>query len=321
MTRIDLRGCWLRPVTFAIGLALTPAAAGAGGPADNRPVPHPEEPITPLPAPPSADPLRVQLGERLFADRRLSATGSRSCASCHDLATNGAGPPARDAQSTGDQGVKDTPTVFNAALSFRLNWAGTFPTLEAQAANSIRNPAVMGGSPQQAVERLSADPATVAAFRRAYGRAPDVPSLLDAIATFERSLLTPDSRFDAWLKGDQNALSDRELRGYTLFKTVGCASCHQGRSVGANLFQRHGIFHPLASPRPAILRVPSLRNVAVTPPYFHDGSAHTLEAAVHAMGRAQLNRSLTASQVADIVAFLRTLTGKYDGRPLTTATP
>ena len=303
-------------LALALGtvLALTPAASAAA-PAGERVAA--QEPITPLPAAPSANPLRVQLGERLFHDRRLSARGDRACASCHDLATNGADPRPKGVAPTGGRAVMDTLTVFNAALSFRLDWAGTFPTLKAQAEGSIRNPQIMGGSPEQAVQKLRADPSVTAAFREAYGHPPDAEDLLDAIAAFERSLLTPDSRFDAWLKGDQDALSERERRGYDLFKTVGCVSCHQGRSVGANLFQRHGIFHPLASPEPAVLRVPSLRNVAVTPPYFHDGSAATLEDAVRAMGRAQLNRNLSDSQVSDIAAFLKTLTGQYRGRALT----
>ena len=316
MSRNRLRRPGLLALAFGTVLALT-AAANAAAPAGDRVVAHQEEPISPLPPAATANPLRVRLGERLFHDRRLSERGDRACASCHDLATNGAGPRPKDAAPTGGRVVMDTLTVFNAALSFRLNWAGTFPTLEAQAEGSIRNPQIMGGSPEQAVEKLRADPSVTAAFRKAYGRPPDAENLLDAIATFERSLLTPNSRFDAWLKGDQGALSERERRGYDLFKTVGCVSCHQGRSVGANLFQRHGIFHPLASPEPAVLRVPSLRNVAVTPPYFHDGSAATLEDAVRAMGRAQLNRSLSDSQVSDIVAFLKTLTGEYRGRPLT----
>jgi cytochrome c peroxidase len=136
---------------------------------------------------------------------------------------------------------------------------------------------------------------------------------LDAIATYERSLLTPGSRFDRWLGGDAAALSVEEQNGYQLFKSLGCISCHQGVNVGGNMFQRHGIFHPLASPKPEILRVPSLRNVATTPPYFHDGSTPTLDEAVRKMGAAQLDRILSDQQVEAIVAFLNTLTGTYRG--------
>ena len=132
-------------------------------------------------------------------------------------------------------------------------------------------------------------------------------------SAFERTLVTPGSRFDRWLAGDAAALSAEELDGYRLFKSLGCVSCHQGVNVGGNLFQRHGIFRPLASPQPEILRVPSLRNVATTPPYFHDGSAPTLDDAVRKMGVAQLNSTLTDQQVTAIVAYLKTLTGQYRG--------
>ena len=139
---------------------------------------------------------------------------------------------------------------------------------------------------------------------------------MDALVTFERSLITTGSRFDRWLGGDANALTAGELDGYRLFKSLGCIACHQGVNVGGNLYQRHGIFHPLGRPDPPILRVPSLRNVATTPPYFHDGSAPTLDIAVRQMGFAQLNSTLTDAQVQSVVAFLQTLTGLHDGKPV-----
>jgi cytochrome c peroxidase len=150
----------------------------------------------------------------------------------------------------------------------------------------------------------------------AYGSGPDSQNVIDALASFQRTLLTPGSRFDRWLAGDTDVLSEEEVDGYRLFKSLGCVSCHQGVNVGGNLFERHGIFHPLASPKPEILRVPSLRNVATTPPYFHDGSAAALDEAVRKMGLAQLNSTLTDQQISAIVAFLGTLTGNYRGVPV-----
>ena len=214
----------------------------------------------------------------------------------------------------------NTLTIFNAALSFRLNWAGTFRSLERQAEQTLRNPAIMASSADEVVRKLRADPEMVRQFRDAYGRQPDVAALLDAIATYERSLVTPDSRFDRWLEGDADAITPKELAGYQLFKSLGCISCHQGVNVGGNLFQRHGIFHPIGAPEPALVRVPSLRNVATTPPYFHDGSAPTLSAAVKTMGTAQLDRVLTDEHIASIVAFLNTLTGSYRGQAVRSAT-
>jgi len=165
-------------------------------------------------------------------------------------------------------------------------------------------------------EKLDGDPGLRQEFMDAYGRGPDPGNVVDALASFQRTLVTPGSRFDRWLMGDAGALSVEEQDGYRLFKSLGCVSCHQGVNIGGNLFQRHGIFHPLASPKPEILRVPSLRNVAITPPYFHDGSAATLDEAVRKMGAAQLNTALTDEQVSAIVAYLRTLTGEYRGVPL-----
>jgi cytochrome c peroxidase len=128
--------------------------------------------------------------------------------------------------------------------------------------------------------------------------------------------VTPGSRFDRWLLGEGDAITPAELSGYQLFKSLGCISCHQGVNVGGNMFQRQGIFHPLGSAEPAVVRVPSLRNVATTAPYFHDGNTATLPGAVKAMGIAQLDRILTDQQIAGIVAFLNTLTGTYRDQPV-----
>jgi cytochrome c peroxidase len=278
------------------------------------------EPITPIPEPPAADPRKLALGARLFDDHRLSHDGALACASCHDLRTNGAAPGRRTAQN-GAKMPFTVVTVFNAPLSFRLNWEGNYRTLEAQAESSLENPANMDTSITEVLNKLNADPGMVSQFNAAYGHAPTKASLLDALATFERSLLTPGSRFDHWLEGDANALTTEEKSGYALFKSLGCVSCHQGVNVGANLYERRGIFHPLGSSSPTILRVPSLRNVAAMAPYFHDGSAATLDDAVRQMAHAQLDRTLSDQQITEIVAFLDTLTGTYRGAPVSAASP
>ena len=226
-------------------------------------------------------------------------------------------PPAPN--STSSVVELNIPTVFNAALNFRLNWEGDLRTLEGQIEETLGKSQTMGSSVEEALHKLRADPDVGHQFREAYGREADGAALLDAIAAYERTLLTPGSRFDRWLGGDANAITAEEFARYQLFKSLGCISCHQGVNVGGNMYQRHGIFHPLASPKPEILRVPSLRNVAVTPPYFHDGSAATLSKAVKAMGYAQLDRTLTDDQTNAIVAFLNTLTGTYLGKPVSPA--
>ena len=275
-----------------------------------------KEPITPVPKPTPADPRKIALGERLFGDPRLSHDNSHSCSSCHDLRTNGAGRSSHDVGLDGSDLPLNTLTVFNAALSFRFGWEGKFRTLESHTTHSLESPQILGSSAAEAAKKLNADPDMRRAFVAAYGRGPDPADLLDAITSFERTLITPGSRFDRWLAGDATALSAEQLNGYRLFKSLGCVSCHQGVNVGGNLYQRHGIFHPLASAQPVMLRVPSLRNVATTPPYFHDGSAPTLDDAVRKMAYAQLNSTLTEQQVTAIVAYPQTLTGNYRGVPV-----
>jgi cytochrome c peroxidase len=232
---------------------------------------------------------------------------------CHDISANGAGRNSHDVGLDGSELPLNTPTIFNVTLNFRLGWEGKIRTLESDALASLESPRIMGSSTSEVVAKLKADPSIRGDFAAVYGRGPDIAGVLDAIAAYERTLVTPGSRFDQWLAGDAAALTADELNGYRSFKSLGCISCHQGVNVGGNLFQRHGIFRPLASPKPEILRVPSLRNVAMTPPYFHDGSAPTLDDAVRKMGAAQLNTTLTDQQIKAIVAFLQTLTGRYRG--------
>lgn len=294
------------------------------------------EPITPIPSLPLADPFRLQLGERLFRDPGLSRDGTRACASCHDIARSGADGLARAAGADGRPLDFNAPTAFNAALSFRLNWRGNFRTLEEQAEAVLLDPRLMGTSWEELLGRLRTDPGYRDAFARAYGdgAGPERWQVLDALAVFQRSLLTPNARFDRWLRGERGALTPEEERGYALFKDYGCVACHQGVNVGGNLFQRFGIFavRPVASPADlgrfaltgaardrGVFRVPSLRNVAATAPYFHDGGEPSLAGAVRTMARSQLGRSMTDEEIGLVVAFLRTLTGEYRGRPVAAA--
>jgi len=268
------------------------------------------EPIDALTAARHLDSRKVAFGRLLFEDPRLSSGARLSCLSCHDTRSNGSGPRL--------QGRFDTPTVFNAALNPLLGWRGAQRSLEQQALDTLRLTMTLPGSSidQLVAERLRTDRALNASARALYGRDLDVSAVVDAIATYERSLVTPDSRFDQWLEGDAMALGAQAGRGYERFKRLGCASCHQGRNVGGNLLQRHGIFRPLAARRPEILRVPSLRNVAETPPYFHDGSTPTLPLAIKRMAASQLDIDLSPSEIADIEAFLRSLTGTHAGKPV-----
>jgi cytochrome c peroxidase len=275
------------------------------------------EPISPIPPPPPADPRKLALGAHLFEDWRLYRRGGLACSSCHDTRTNGAARPQGDATPHGARLSSSTLTVFNAALNYRLDWEGDFRTLEDQIAASLGGPGAMSKNVDAALRALDHENGMPAQFQMAYGHGPDRSSLLDAVATYERSLLTPGSKFDRWLGGDARALTTNQLDGYRLFKSFGCISCHQGVNIGGNLFEKSGIFHPLIPDQSKVLRVPSLRNVAVIGPYFHDGSVATLESAVRKMGEAQLDRALSDVQINAIVAFLGTLTGFDHGRELT----
>ena len=237
VSRAGRRSLWicLTLLLLAIGAA---AQAPDSEPSGAKPLAD-QEPITPIPPPPAAEPRKLALGERLFGDHRLSADGKLACSSCHDLRTNGAG----GGQTVAHDGSKppfDTLTVFNAALNFRMNWEGNFRDLGAHVESSLENPVNMRTSVDEVLRKLNADPQMVQQFRAAYGRTPDRASFLDALTTFERSLLTPGSRFDRWLGGETSALSPGELAGYQLFKSLGCSSCHQGVNVGGNLFERQG---------------------------------------------------------------------------------
>ena len=202
-------GC--RIACLLLALVCLDAASPAAAQSPTLPPRAGQEPITPIPAVPAQDPRRLALGERLFNDRRLSHDNTRSCSSCHDIRTNGASANAHDVTPEGQPLALNTPTVFNAALNFRLNWAGNFRSLESHAEQTLRNPAIMASSADEVVSKLRADPETVRQFRDAYGREPDVAALLDAIATYERSLVTPGSRFDRWLAGDADAITPEEL--------------------------------------------------------------------------------------------------------------
>lgn len=285
--------------------------------------------LLPLPDAPLVPVDKAALGERLFADKRLSADGTVSCLSCHDLKTSGADGLRTAIGVKGRVGTVNTPTVFNAHLNFVQFWDGRARTLAEQAAGPIQNPLEMASNWPDVLAMLAADPVYVALFQTAYGGEVSPPTVTDALAAYEATLVTPNSRFDRYLRGQGDALTALEQAGYRAFLDLGCASCHQGAGIGGNLFQPFGIFlsRPgagsgaaselgrynvtgLASDK-GVFKVPSLRNVALTAPYFHDGSVATLEEAVWWMGRAQLGRDLAAGDVAALSAFLRTLTGEW----------
>jgi cytochrome c peroxidase len=293
------------------------------------------EPIAPLPFANTDAVARATLGERLFHDPILSRQGIFSCATCHPLDHG-----AMDGRSraTGIEGVqlRNVPTLFNVGFNYFLNWDGSVTTLEAHAEKLLSNPRVMNNQWPELLSRLQAQPEYVRSFTATYPDGITQANLLDALANFERSLVTPNCRFDRYLRGEHDALDAAEQEGYRLFKSLGCVSCHQGMNIGGNLFQKFGIFGTpdgiqndtdegrfmvTHSDRDrGVYRVPSLRNVAVTAPYFHDGRASTLEAAVDTMAKQQLGRQLAVNERSLIVRFLQTLTGEYRNKPVSRGT-
>jgi cytochrome c peroxidase len=290
------------------------------------------EAFAPLPMVPDLSPEKVALGRALFNDVRLSTDNTLACAGCHDLETAGHDKRRVSTGVRGAQGSVNAPTVFNAALNFVQFWDGRAVTLEDQASGPVHNPVEMASSWAEVIGKLTADDKFVEQFSRVYPEGITAANIVDAIATFERTLLTANAPFDRYLLGDQQAIGARAKLGYRRFKDLGCVSCHQGVNIGGNMFQRFGIMADYLKRKPAspaaamadlgrfnvtgreedrhVFKVPGLRNVAETAPYFHDGSAATLAEAVAIMGRVQLGRELTRDEVDSLVAFLNTLTGE-----------
>lgn len=290
------------------------------------------EPIQPI-APPSPEKAaKVTLGGRLFFERRLSRNDTVACSDCHDLEHGGADHRRFAVGIDQHVGAINTPTVFNAGLNPRQFWDGRADSLEAQIDGPLQHADEMGGSWSAAVAKLESDPSYVEAFTHAFGK-PEISSttIKDAIASYERTLVLTESRFDGYLQGDKAALSGEERDGYELFKSYGCISCHQGRNVGGNMFETMGVMGDYFADRGGEItkadlgrynvtqrledkyrfRVPSLRTAILTPPYFHDGSVSTLEEAVRLMAKYQLGTTMPASDEEAIVKFLRTLPGSY----------
>jgi cytochrome c peroxidase len=287
-----------------------------------------DEPIKPLPVTSNQDPARAQLGRTLFRDPRLSANNTVSCASCHDLKHGGADARPHSVGFSGKTTAVNAPTVLNAALNFAQFWNGRAASLEAQIDAVIQNPVEMGSAWPDLLKKLATDANYTLAFARAYPDGITKANVQNAIASYERTLITPNSRFDRFLRGDNAVLSDKEKKGYAKFKQYGCVACHQGTNVGGNMYQRFGVMADYFEHRSTVtdadmgrfavtgdendkhvFKVPSLRNVALTAPYFHDASASTLNQAVDVMFRYQLGRVAPAEDKEEIVQFLGTLTG------------
>jgi cytochrome c peroxidase len=294
------------------GASLTPALALAN------------EPIQPISPVKEINLAQVELGKKLYFDPRLSKSGFISCNSCHNLSMGGTDNLKTSIGHNWQKGPINAPTVLNSSMNVAQFWDGRAADLKAQAGGPIANPGEMAFTHTLAVQVLKSIPQYVTEFKQVFGSETiTIDQVTEAIAEFEKTLVTPHSPFDQWLLGDKNALNAEQLAGYTLFKNSGCVACHNGSAVGGNSFQKMGVVAPYVTKNSAEglsavtgkdtdrfkFKVPTLRNVDMTYPYFHDGEAETLGEAVDVMGRLQLGRQFNTEENAQIVAFLKTLTG------------
>ena len=294
-----------------------------------------QEPIFPIPLENEVDRNKAELGEMLFFDTRLSSNNQTSCASCHQLDAGGDDNVAMGISAVADQHIINTPSIFNARYNFRQNWDGSVKTLAQQVDRVLQSHHEFNNNWANVITTLSEDIDLTNAFYDSYDGGITKDNVIDAIVEFEKTLTTPNSRFDQYLKDEDAELTEEEIKGYIVFKELGCISCHQGVNVGGNLYQKFGVFYNYIAERGDIkkpdygrmnttnrqmdafvFKVPSLRNIAVTAPYLHDGSAETIEEAISIMGKTQLGRTLSTEEIRLIKSFLYTLTGEYKNIPL-----
>jgi cytochrome c peroxidase len=293
------------------------------------------EVIQPIPLGVTVNSKKAELGNKLFHDKRLSADNTIACASCHDLEKGGTD---QDQFSTGidDQvGGINSPTVFNASYNFLQFWDGRAKDLFEQADGPVNNPIEMGSNWKQVIPKIKNDEYYTKAFQEIYPEGMTEKNIRDAIAEFEKTLITPNSRFDKYLMGEKDAINADEIRGYQTFVRVGCTSCHLGVVLGGTHFEKMGRKKDYFAERSQMkdedqgrynvtkkeddrhkFKIPMLRNVAITYPYFHDGQTKTLSDAIEKMGKYQLEKPLATGQVKDIEKFLLTLIGEYNGKLL-----
>lgn len=278
--------------------------------------------ITPIPLKTHYDSNKANLGKKLFFDTRLSKNNTISCASCHILEDGGDDNLPVSFGIDGKTGTRNSPTVLNAVYNYSQFWDGHAKNLAEQVKGPVHNPVEMGTNFKEIISKLNQDKGYKTQFTKIYKDGVTPFSIADAIAEFEKALTTPNSRFDKYLRGDKTALSADELQGYKLFKEYGCISCHNGVNIGGNLLQKIGVVKEFIHQDFGLynitkkeedryyFKVPSLRNIELTAPYFHDGRIPTLEKAVEKMMQHQVGFVLKEKEFENIIKFLKTLTGE-----------
>lgn len=293
------------------------------------------EPLLPLVPVTGLNPEKVALGRKLYHDTRLSKDNTLSCASCHDLAKGGTDQAPVSTGVGGQKGPINSPTVFNAAYALAQFWDGRAKDLKEQAGGPVNNPIEMGSNWDEVLGKLKDDKEYQAAFASLYPDGMSGDSITDAIAEFEKTLVTPNSRFDQYLRGNADAITSEEKEGFRLFRSYGCQTCHVGQAMGGKSFEKMGKYSDYFADRGNVkeadyglanftkqetdrfkFKVPTLRNVALTFPYFHDASATDLHQAIRAMAKYQTEKPINENEVHLVMLFLETLTGEYEGQRL-----
>jgi len=289
-----------------------------------------EEPIRPLPLSSAEDPAKVALGKQLFQDRRFSADGQISCSSCHLLDYYGMDKVAFSMGANERHSKMKTPTVINSRFNFRQFWNGRVVTLADQVVATVESQSELNTSWPQLLSKLRQDTLLRQQFEQTYAQGLNKHSVVDALVTFERTLISVNSPFDRWLRGEEGVLSAKARQGYTLFKSYGCISCHQGQNVGGNMFARMGAMGNYFIDRnddmtpvdlglftltnnvddKHVFKVPSLRLAALNRYFFHDASVDSLQEAIQIMGKYQLGRELPEKDIVLIAEFLKSLVGE-----------
>jgi len=279
------------------------------------------EPITPIPEYVSVNAKKVELGRELFFDTMLSRDKTINCAACHILQDGGDDNLCVSFGIRGQKGSINSPTVYNSVFNFRQFWDGRAANLQDQVAGPIENPKEMGYSFKELVIRLNKT-FYKTKFDVIYKDGITKANITNAIAEYEKTLITPNSAFDCYLRGDKHAITKEQKEGYELFKAKGCIACHHGVNIGGNMYNKFGIFQDSKSINlgrynvthkkcdKQYFKVPSLRNIAKTAPYFHDGRTNNLKTAVYIMAKYQLGRKITPQEVDKIVSFLKSLNGE-----------
>jgi cytochrome c peroxidase len=298
----------------------------------------------PAPTDNPTTPAKVELGKMLYMDPRFSSTGTVSCNTCHNVMLGGEDNRAVSMGVHGQMGGRSSPTVWNSAFSSVQFWDGRAASLEDQAKGPVSNPIEMGMKDVEvAMNRVRQIPGYEAYFDKAFGPGSmNVDNAAKAVAAYERTLITPNSAYDRYVKGDKKAMNEQQVRGMNAFDSIGCTACHSGAAFnGPTLPQGTGFFMKFptfsdsdyvkkydfmkdlgrfaATKNDAdkhLFKVPTLRNVALTAPYFHNGAVKQLDEAVKVMAKTQLNKDLSEQEVADVAAFLVALTGEFPAQTL-----